>query len=160
MFSCMTCNAFGYMAHMAINMLWSSACVDLTVCCMTEQALRRDPDSTACAMGLKRVRALVSAKEQGNTAFKERRWGDAHRHYSDALSRYVAGAGNEAFFAQCYSNRCAMSLWNIGKILHRDKAFDCAHPLAMKSSSKLHSILKILNRTGSGMIFSIGQSCC
>jgi hypothetical protein len=126
---------FGYMAHIAINMLWSSARVDLTVCCVTKQALRRDPDSTACARGLKRVRALVSAKEQGNTAFKERRWGDAHRHYSDALSRYVAGAGNEAFFAQCYSNRCALSLRNNGKILHREKASNCAHPLAVKSSS-------------------------
>ena len=132
---CMTCNAFGYMAHIAINMLWSSARVDLTVCCVTKQALRRDPDSTACARGLKRVRALVSAKEQGNTAFKERRGGDAHRHYSDALSRYVAGAGNEAFFAQCYSNRCALSLRNNGKILHREKASNCAHPLAVKSSS-------------------------
>lgn len=71
------------------------------------QALRRDPDSTACARGLKRVRALVAAKESGNTAFKERRWGDAHRHYSDALARYTPGGGNEAFFAQCFSNRWA-----------------------------------------------------
>ncbi|BDA47764.1 DnaJ homolog subfamily C member 7 [Coccomyxa sp. Obi] len=74
---------------------------------MFEEAMRRDPDSTACARGLKRCRALVSAKEQGNTAFKERRWGDAHRHYSDAIARFAPGGGNEAFFAQCFSNRSA-----------------------------------------------------
>ncbi len=88
-------------------------CDNLAACLLTgnapEQAMRRDPDSTACARGLKRCRALISAKEQGNTAFKERRWGDAHRHYSDAITRFVPGGGNEAFFAQCFSNRCALT---------------------------------------------------
>lgn len=94
-------------------MTWQLSCrfgnlLDVTAA--FAQAMRRDPDSTACARGLKRCRALVSAKEQGNTAFKERRWGDAHRHYSDAIARFAPGCGNEAFFAQCFSNRCALVL--------------------------------------------------
>ena len=77
---------------------------------MPDQALRRDPDAVACARGLKRLRAMAAAKEAGNTAFRERRWGDAHAAYSQALQRRSANAlaeGNAAFYAQCFSNRCA-----------------------------------------------------
>lgn len=51
------------------------------------------------------MRALVAAKEAGNAAFKAGNWGEAHRHYSAALSHFEASAGNRAFFAQCFSNR-------------------------------------------------------
>lgn len=87
------------------------------------------------------MRALVSAKEQGNAAFKERRWGDAHRHYSDALARYAAGTGNEAFFAQCYSNRCVSGFMAERKEPARlkDRGFwCCAYQACMTSRSFLH----------------------
>ena len=80
---------------------------------MPDQALRRDPDAVACARGLKRLRALAAAKEAGNAAFRERRWGDAHAAYSAALQRRSTDAlaeGNAAFYAQCFSNRCAPGL--------------------------------------------------
>lgn len=50
---------------------------------------------------------MVAAKEAGNAAFKAGNWGEAHRHYSAALSHFVSSAGNYAFFAQCFSNRSA-----------------------------------------------------
>jgi hypothetical protein len=56
------------------------------------------------------VRALTAAKEAGNAAFKAQRWGDAHASYSAAIARrsqQPALEGNAAFFAQCFSNRCA-----------------------------------------------------
>jgi hypothetical protein len=52
------------------------------------------------------VRALVTAKEAGNAAFKAGGWADAHRHYSAALAHLTPDAGNGSFFAQCFSNRC------------------------------------------------------
>ena len=69
------------------------------------QALRRDPDSAACARGLKRLRAMSNAKEAGNAAFKARQWAEALQHYSAALKGFDVAQGNGTFFAQCFGNR-------------------------------------------------------
>ena len=69
------------------------------------QALRRDPDSAACARGLKRLRAMTNAKEAGNAAFKSRQWAEALQQYSTALKGFDPAQGNETFFAQCFGNR-------------------------------------------------------
>ena len=69
------------------------------------QALRRDPDSSTCARGLKRLRGMTNAKEAGNAAFKTRQWVGALQHYSAALEGFDPAKGNETFFAQCFGNR-------------------------------------------------------
>ena len=74
------------------------------------QALRRDPDSAACARGLKRLRAMTNAKEAGNAAFKSGKWAEALQQYSAALKGFDPAKGNETFFAQCFGNRSAFTL--------------------------------------------------
>jgi len=67
------------------------------------QALECDPDNQKCKTLFKRVRALERLREEGNKAFKEKRWADAVSKYSAAIdedtsNKFLLGlmAGNRA----------------------------------------------------------------
>ena len=92
-----------------------------------EEALKRDPDATACARLLKRVRALAAAREAGNAAFGA---GD----YATAHARYTAGLDADPslrspFAATLRTNRAAAAA-ALGR--HADAAADCTAALELE----------------------------
>jgi len=67
-----------------------------------------DPDCSSSRRGIKRLRSMNSAKEQGNQAFKLQRWGEAHQHYSQAIE--MDPQLQSSFMVQCLCNRCSAFL--------------------------------------------------
>jgi len=78
------------------------------MCALPLQALRMDPDCSSSRRGIKRLRSMNSAKEQGNQAFKLQRWGEAHQHYSQAIE--MDPQLQSSFMVQCLCNRCSAFL--------------------------------------------------
>jgi len=92
-----------------------------------EEALRRDPDASDCARGLKRVRALSAAKEAGNAAFNEGRFADAHERYGAALA--VDPELRSGFTATLRVNR-ATAACKLGR--HAEAVDDCSAALELE----------------------------
>eukprot|EP00898_Chlorokybus_atmophyticus_P007969 jgi/Chlat1/8173/Chrsp76S07619 len=90
-----------------------------------EEALRRDPDSTACRIGLKRVRQLNQLKESGNAAFKNARWQEAFDCYTSALA--VDPSLKSDFMATVACNRAAAAS-KLGN--HKQAVEDCDMAIA------------------------------
>ena len=67
-----------------------------------------DPDSTVSRRGIKRLRAMNSAKEAGNEAFKQGKWAEAHSQYTTAIE--TDPNLQSSFIVQCLSNRSVLSL--------------------------------------------------
>jgi DnaJ homolog subfamily C member 7 len=71
------------------------------------QALEFDPDNSNARILLKKIRTVEQCKENGNTAFKEKRFSDALRHYSEAID---LDGGNRRMNATLRGNRAATHL--------------------------------------------------
>jgi DnaJ homolog subfamily C member 7 len=73
------------------------------------QALEFDPDNTNARILLKKIRTVEASKDNGNTAFKEKRYQDAVRHYSEAID---LDGSNRRMNATLRGNRSAAHLEN------------------------------------------------
>lgn len=72
-----------------------------------KHVLEHDPDNSASRILLKKIRAVEQHKESGNTAFREKRFADALKHYTDAID--VDGT-NKRMNATLRGNRSATKL--------------------------------------------------
>jgi len=92
-----------------------------------EEALRRDPDASACARGLKRIRQLNVAKDAGNAAFNAGQYEEAFERYSAGLA--VDPSLRSGFAAALRTNRAAAAA-KLGR--HAEAVSDCDAALELE----------------------------
>ena len=102
------------------------------------QALRMDPDCTSSRRGIKRLRSMNSAKEQGNQAFKLQKWEEAHQQYSQAID--ADPQLQSSFMVQCLCNRSR-----------------CRFPLSVIDHALLH-VSTILGSAGPATVHAVSQA--
>ncbi|KAL7749335.1 hypothetical protein RI367_005206 [Sorochytrium milnesiophthora] len=98
-----------------------------------QQALTMDPDHQQTKLLLRKVRALESAKEEGNKAFQAQQYADAVRLYTHALT---VDPANTATNAKLYSNR-ATAHAKLDK--HEEAIDDCTK--ALELDPKFYKVL-------------------